>query len=98
MNIRVAGFRAALAVATVGSLLIAGCASNSQEMAGPSTEYEQSTARSEVPKCPSGYVLQCETKRVGRIRFNSIGRDNLESCSCEEYQGMPTQSPLPGIQ
>jgi len=80
------------------ALFVGGCASDSEEIPGPSDEYEKSTVKTEVPRCPSGYVLQCETKRVGRIRFSSIGKDIIESCSCEVYQGMPTQSPLPGIQ
>lgn len=78
------------------ALAAAGCASE-QERVGPSPAYEQSTAKTEAPRCPTGYVLQCETRKTGRIRFSSIGGRNLETCTCEEYRGMPTQSPLPGI-
>jgi len=78
------------------AIIAAGCAGQ-QENAGPSPTYEETTAKTSAPKCPSGYVLQCETRKTGRIRFSSIGGRNLETCSCEEYRGMPTQSPLPGI-
>ena len=77
--------------------LLAAC-SSTEERAGPSELYEETTVRTSAPKCPSGYVLQCESKKVGRIRFGRIGNQNLDSCACELYQGMPTQSPLPGIQ
>lgn len=78
-------------------ILAAGCASSPQEY-GPSAEYESSTAKPAPIKCPVGTVLSCESKKVGRIRFGRMGNDNLESCACEDYQGMPTQSPIPGIQ
>jgi hypothetical protein len=78
-------------------LLLSACASEETRY-GPSEEYEISTAKSARMDCPAGYVLNCESKRVGRIRFGRLGNQNLESCSCEQYQGMPTQSPLPGIQ
>lgn len=82
-------------------MLIAGCASSSEidpavTGSAPSVEYEESTTKTASYRCPPGYVLRCESKRVGRIRFNSIGRDNLESCSCE-VNAMPPNSPLPGI-
>lgn len=77
--------------------LLAGCAAEKPRY-GPSVEYEVSTAKSARQDCPTGYVLNCESKKTGRIRFGRIGNQNLESCSCEEYRGMPTQSPLPGIQ
>ena len=86
--------RFALAVTTV--LLLVGCASN-EETIGPSTEYEQATAKTRSYRCQSGYVLQCETTRVGRIRFTSIGKQNIESCSCEPHNLPSSQSPLPGI-
>jgi len=78
------------------AIFIAGCAS-SPEVREPSPEYEDSTAKTPTYKCPSGYVLSCESKKVGRIRFGRMGNKNLDSCSCNVYQGMPTQSPLPGI-
>ena len=84
------------------AIMLAGCASNktaeeqAEEGAGPSKEYSVATAKTDGYSCPSGYVLRCETRRVGRIRFASIGKDNIESCSCE-YNVVPNQSPLPGI-
>ena len=80
------------------TLFVGGCASDSEEISGPSVEYENSTVKTQMPKCPSGYVLQCETQRVGRIRFSSVGKDKIDSCSCEEYEGMSTGSKLPGLQ
>ena len=83
-------------------LFIAGCAANPTEgdappeRVAPSAEYSRATAKTSRYQCPAGYVLRCETRRVGRIRFSSIGKDNIESCSCE-YNVMPNQSPLPGI-
>jgi len=77
------------------AFLLAGCSGNEEKIL-PSTEYEDAVARTPTYKCPSGYVLTCESKRVGRIRFSSIGKDNVESCSCEVHS-VPVQSPLPGI-
>jgi hypothetical protein len=76
--------------------LLGGCAS-SEERKNPSPEYARAAADTPDPKCPAGFVLQCETKNTGRIRFGMIGKKNLQRCACEQYQGMPTQSPLPGI-
>lgn len=97
MNASLPGLRAAGLAVFAAGFVAAGCA-HKQAGTSPSTAYEESTVRTVVPKCPAGYVLQCESKKVGRIRFGRIGPQNLESCACEEYQGMPTQSPLPGIQ
>jgi hypothetical protein len=85
-----------IAVTITIAILTAGCASNAEKI-GPSIEYEDATVKTASYRCPSGYVLQCETKRVGRIRFNSIGTQNLESCSCGVNNMPSTQSPLPGI-
>jgi hypothetical protein len=86
-----------LSVAALAAAAIAtGCASD-KARTSPSPTYEESTVKTLAPKCPSGYVLQCETAKTGRIRFGRIGPQNLESCACEIYRGMPTQSPLPGI-
>ncbi|MDH4110224.1 MAG: hypothetical protein OEW35_18225 [Gammaproteobacteria bacterium] len=87
----------ALGLLSAALALVASGCSSQQEHVGPSTTYEDATAKTTAPKCPTGYVLQCETKKTGRIRFSSIGGGNLETCSCEEYRGMPTQSPLPGV-
>ena len=90
----------ALAAATIALVVLAGCASTS-DGTKPKDEnllYEESTAKSTAPRCPAGMILQCEAKKTGRIRFGRIGNTNLENCACEPYQGMPTQSPVPGIQ
>ncbi len=79
------------------TVFVAGCAGNS-ETPEPSGTYEAATAKTPSYKCQSGYILSCESKKVGRIRFSRMGNQNLDSCACELYQGMPTQSPLPGIQ
>lgn len=84
-----------LLMVTALVLFLAGCSSN-EENTLPSTEYEDAVAKTPRYNCPSGYVLRCESKRVGRIRFSSIGKDQIESCSCETHS-VPTQSPLPGI-
>lgn len=97
MNSNISGYRLAVAAALALILGAAGCAAN-EERVGPSATYEESTAKTAAPKCPSGYVLQCEAGKTGRIRFGRIGNKNLDSCHCEEYRGMPTQSPVPGIQ
>ena len=97
MNAVFPGLRAAALAAVAATFVLGGCASK-EERLGPSPTYEESTVKTAAPKCPSGYVLQCEAKKVGRIRFGRIGKQNIDSCSCEVYQGMPTQSPLPGIQ
>lgn len=90
-------------IAALSALLLAaisGCATQAEGSLpkDQNTMYEESTAKSVAPRCPAGYVLQCESRNTGRIRFGRIGNKNLENCACEHYQGMPTQSPLPGIQ
>jgi hypothetical protein len=97
MNDTTAGL--ALIVACFG---LSACASNqaadesSPKRVAPSAEYSSATDKTARYACPAGYVLRCETRRVGRIRFSSIGKDNIESCSCE-YNVIPNQSPLPGV-
>ncbi len=76
-------------------ILLSACASNSEMR--PTGNFEAMTAKSPAYKCQSGYVLTCETKNVGRIRFNRIGQDNIEYCACEVEGNVPVQSPLPGI-
>jgi hypothetical protein len=86
-------------IAAVG---LSACASNkaadedAPKRIAPSAEYSSATDKTDRYACPAGYVLRCETRRVGRIRFSSIGKDNIESCSCE-YNIVPNQSPLPGV-
>lgn len=79
------------------AVLMVGCASNDEQPRATGA-YEEATAKTPTLKCQSGYVLSCEARKVGRIRFGRMGNNNLDSCSCEYFQGMPEQSPLPGIQ
>ncbi len=66
-------------VATVLILLLGGCASNAEkDVAG-----DDHTARAPAVRCPAGYTMVCEAKKVGRIRFGRMGNENLDSCSCE---------------
>ena len=90
----------ALAVAALFLIAVSGCATTEDGTLRKDENlvYEESTLKTEAPRCPAGYVLQCESRNTGRIRFGRIGNKNLENCACEHYQGMPTQSPLPGIQ
>ena len=88
----------ATAFAVPALLALCACASTGDDRRDESLLYEESTARTSAPRCPAGLVLQCESRKVGRIRFGRIGNKNLENCACEPYQGMPTQSPVPGIQ
>jgi hypothetical protein len=81
--------------ALVLTLLLGACASDPNRV--PTGNFAKATAKSETIKCPSGYVLTCEAKRTGRIRFGKMGGENLESCSCEVESGVPINSPLPGI-
>lgn len=76
-------------------MILAGCATT-KEPGIPSAAYEEATADTADYSCPAGYVLRCESRGTGRIRFNRIGNRNLESCSCES-NSVPMQSPLPGI-
>jgi hypothetical protein len=82
--------------------LIGACASNAEkdtsatEKSGP-TNFEEQTAKVAAPRCPAGYTLTCEASKTGRIRFGKMKPSNLESCSCEQGIGMPSNSPLPGI-
>ena len=79
-------------VATVTMLLLGGCASNAEKdlMSDEPTE----------PKfrCPAGYMMICEAKKTGRIRFGRIGKDNIDSCACEpESTGRPSRTVIPGV-
>jgi len=86
-----------VAVVLLLAFSLGGCASK-EETFGPSETYEKVATKTEMPRCPTGYVLQCEHRATGRIRFGRIGTQDPDSCACEEYMGMPTQSPVPGIQ
>lgn len=83
-------------VIAAAAIVLAGCASNASE-SGPSDEYQAHTEKTPTVRCAAGYVLTCESKRTGRIRFGRLGNKHLQSCACEEDRGMPVQSPLPGI-
>lgn len=94
-------------------LLFAGCASNQasqQESGGEAEEYgsypggpgdraegDNPYANQNTPNCPPGYTLQCEAKKVGRIRFSGFGKEDLDNCGCVPFQGAPVQKALPGL-
>ena len=70
-------------VATVLTFLLGGCASNAEK----GVSGDDQTARAPAIRCPSGYTMICEARKVGRIRFGTMGKENLESCSCEPEHG-----------
>ena len=79
-------------VATTLMLLLGGCASNAEK----DVITEEQTARE--ARCPAGYTKVCEAKKVGRIRFGRIGKDNLDSCACEpENTGRPARPVIPSV-
>ena len=70
-------------VATVLVLLLGGCASNAEtDVFG-----DDQTASAPTIRCPSGYTMICEARKVGRIRFGTMGKENIESCACEPEHG-----------
>jgi hypothetical protein len=78
-------------LATALMLLLQGCASNDDIADDP-------YARGEAIRCPAGYTMICEAKKVGRIRFGTMGKENLESCACEpEYTGRPARPVIPSV-
>lgn len=66
-------------VATVLALLVGGCAASGGASAAESDRASEETAL----RCPAGFTMVCETRKVGRIRFGRMGKENLDSCSCE---------------
>ena len=87
----------------VSIFLLGACASNADKLASASEEkgstgFEEQTAKTQTPRCRSGYTLTCEANRsTGRIKFGRMKPSSMDSCSCEPEGGMPTNSPLPGI-
>ncbi len=71
-------------VATVLVLLLGGCASNAEtDVFG-----DRQSASAPTIRCPAGYTMICEARKVGRIRFGTMGKKNLESCGCQpEHTG-----------
>ncbi len=81
-------------VTTAMMLLLDGCASSAEKDVIP----EDRTAQAQEVRCPPGYMKVCEAKKVGRIRFGRIGKDNLESCACEpENTGRPAKPVIPSV-
>ena len=75
-------------------LLLQGCATSAEK----DVVTEDQTAQAEKIRCPAGYMMVCEAKKVGRIRFGRIGRDNIDSCACEpENTGRPARPVIPGV-
>ncbi len=81
-------------MATVLVLLLGGCASNAEtDVFG-----DDQTASAPAIRCPAGYMMICEAKKVGRIRFGTLGKDNLDSCACEpESTGRPPSPVIPSV-
>ena len=81
-------------VATVVFLLVSACAGNAEKDA-----MNDSAANAPKIRCPVGYMMICEAKKTGRIRFGRIGKDNLDSCACQpEYgSGRPASPVIPGV-
>ena len=88
-------FSITAAVATVLVLLLGGCASNAEK----DVFGDDQTASAPTIRCPNGYTMICEARKVGRIRFGTMGKENLESCACEpEYgSGRPASPVIPSI-
>ncbi len=80
-------------VATVLVLLLGGCASNAEK----DVFGDDQTASAPTIRCPSGYTMICEARKVGRIRFGTLGKDNLESCACEPEHGSTSRPASPVI-
>ena len=81
-------------VATVLMLLLGGCASNAEK----DVMTDDQTVQARQIRCPAGYTMICEAKKVGRIRFGRLGKDNLDSCACEpEYTGRPGRPVIPSV-
>lgn len=79
--------------AIVLTFLLGGCASN----AGTSAVDDDRAARATATRCPVGFTMVCETKKVGRIQFGRMGKDNLESCSCEPESFSAGRSQQPAL-
>ncbi len=80
-------------VATVLVLLLGGCASNAEtDVFG-----DDQSASAPTIRCPAGYTMICEARKVGRIRFGTMGKENLESCGClpEHGSGRPPAPVIP---
>ena len=81
-------------VATALMVWLAGCASNAEK----DVMTEDQTAQAQEIRCPAGYMKVCEAKKVGRIRFGRIGKDNIDSCACEpENTGRPANPVIPSV-
>ena len=94
MKSREPKYSMAACLATALMLWLAGCASNAEK----DVIAEDQTAQAQEIRCPPGYMKVCEAKKVGRIRFGRIGKDDLESCACEpENTGRPAKPIIPSV-
>ena len=73
--------------------LLGGCAANSTT----NTLNDDRAAESKPVRCPVGFTMVCEAKKVGRIRFGRMGNDGLESCSCEPENIAAGRSQQPAL-
>ena len=76
-------------------LLLSACAQQSPARAQASASPLE--GRRATLRCPAGTIMQCETRRTGRIRHGTFARNN-DHCACIP-EGMRTiDSPvIPGI-
>ncbi len=94
MNSQRMKYSMAACVTTAMMLLLDGCASSAEKDVIP----EDRTAQAAEIRCPPGYMKVCEAKKVGRIRFGRIGKDNIDSCACEpENTGRPANPVIPSV-
>jgi hypothetical protein len=93
MNCERTNYAMAGCVVTVLLFLLGGCASNAETGISGNDQ----TARAPAIRCPAGYTMVCEAKKVGRIRFGRMGKDNLDSCSCEPESFSSGRSQQPAL-
>ena len=63
----------ALLAAPLAMLFLQGCASGGGGSLGATGQVGL--------RCPAGYTVTCEVKRIGRIHHGSFGK-NYDSCAC----------------
>jgi len=80
-----------ICMATVSLFLLDGCATGTGTGTGTGTA-GNSPSTTAAKRCPAGFSMVCEAKKSGRIRFGTLGKNNLESCGCEpEYDASRPQ-------
>ena len=101
MLLRLSSSRCLCLAAFAACLLLTACASNKTESDTSALNEGEEVSpfeRTEAPRCDSGYTLQCEARSVGRIRFSSFKKKDLEKCGCVPFEGAPVQGVIPGLE